>query len=121
MRSQDLLLPLGIRAWTFVLNRLPRPCRTGAIATFCCNELRIFQSLTEYTTKRLNEPALIVVLTLVESERLLIAVSEQMKWLNVNVSAFERTFQKRPEVLKSVSMDFAACVAFQVVNYLTVV
>src|SRR5437764_5802693 len=93
MKSQDLLPPLGIRAWTFVLNRLPRPCRTGAITTFCCNELRVFQSLTEHATERLNESALVIVFALVESECLLIAVSKQMKRLNVDVSAFERPFQ----------------------------
>src|SRR5438552_12825670 len=121
MKSQDLLPPLGIRAWTFVLNRLPRPCRTGAITTFCCNELRVFQSLTEYTTERLNEPALIVVLTLVESECLLIAIPKQMKRLDVYISAFKCAFQKRPAIFQSVSVNLAACVAFQVVNYLTVV
>src|SRR5438874_3301795 len=121
MKSQDLLPPLGIRAWTFVLNRLPRPCRTGAITTFCCNELRVFQSLTEYTTERLNESALIVVLTLVESECLLIAIPKQMKRLDVYISAFKCAFQKRPEIFQSVSMDLSACVAFQVVNYLAVI
>src|SRR6266404_6850883 len=44
-----------------------------------------------------------------------------MKGFNINVSAFERAFQKRPEVFQSVSVNVAACIAFQVVNNLAVI
>src|SRR5437762_13933491 len=119
MRWQDLLLPLGIRAWTFVLNRLPRPCRTGAITALCRNELRVFQALADHATERLDESALVVLFALVKAEYLLIAISKQMKRLDVHISALQSAFQKRPEVFKSVRVNFPACIAFKVVDYLT--
>src|SRR5438046_2278425 len=94
---------------------------TGTITALCRNELGIFQALADYALQGLYEAALVIVLAFVEPKRLLIAVSEQMKRLNVNVSAFERTFQKRPKVFQSVSVNLAACVEFQMVNDLAVV
>src|SRR6266699_2512326 len=102
------------------LGRLPR-LGTGAITAFCCYKLRISQTFSDHTLKSFNKSPLIVVFALVESERLLIAVTEQMKRLNVYICAFERAFQKRPEVFQSVSVNLAACVAFQVVNDLAVI
>src|SRR5881396_352736 len=102
------------------LRRLPR-LGTGAITAFSSNELRVFQAFADYATERLDESALVIVFALVKSKRLLIAVSEQMKRLDVNVSAFESTFEKRPEVFKSVGMNFTACIAFKVVDYLAVI
>ena len=110
----------GLILIRFALRCLPR-LGTGAITTFCRNELRVFQGLSHYSTERLNETPLVVVFAFVEPKRLLIAVSKQMKRLNINVRSFESAFQKRPEVFKSVSMNFTACIAFKVVDYLTVV
>jgi len=102
------------------LLRLPR-LGTGAITALSSNELRIFQSLTDYATKRLDESALVVVFAFVESERLFIAIPEQMKGFDFHVSSFEGALQKRPEVLKPVSVDLATRIAFQVVYDLTVI
>src|SRR5207248_6137116 len=121
MRPPDLLPPLGIRAWTFVLNRLPRPCRTEAITTFSSYELRVFQTLADHATERLDESALVIVFALVESKRLLIAIPKQMKRFDIHVSSLESAFQKRPEVFEPVSVNLTACVAFQMVNDLSVV
>src|SRR5439155_18572456 len=102
---------------TAVLRGLPRL----GVNTLTANELRVSQTLAYNTAKRLNESASITFFALVKSERLFIAVSKQMKRLNINISPFERPLQKRPEVLKSVSVDLASCVAFQVVNDLAVI
>ena len=82
---------------------------------------RISQTFADYALQRLNEAPLVVVLALVESKRLLIAVSEQMKRLNINVGALQGAFQQRPEVFKTVSVNLSASVAFQVVDDLAVV
>src|SRR5882762_1730860 len=44
-----------------------------------------------------------------------------MKRFYVHVSSFESAFEKRPEVLKAVSVNFPACIAFKVVDYLAVI
>src|SRR5207245_9267145 len=80
------------------LCRLPRFCRTGAITALSRNEFRVFQALTDHATKRLDESTLIIVFAFVEPERLLIAVTEQMKRFNVYICAFKLAFQKRPKV-----------------------
>src|SRR6266480_1613047 len=102
------------------LRRLPR-LGTGAITTLRSNQLRVFQALADHATERLNESPLIVVFALVKPERLLIAVTEQMKRLDINIRSLERTLEQRPKVFQSVSVNLAACVALQMVNDLSVV
>src|SRR5437588_2828266 len=102
------------------LRCLPR-LGTGTITTFSSYELRIFQTLADHSAKRLNKSAFVIVFTLIESEGLLIAVTEQMKRFDINIRSFESAFQKRPEVFKAISMNLPARVALQVINDLSVV
>src|SRR5437773_1280499 len=97
----------GLILIRFALRCLPR-LGTGAITTFCRNELRIFQTLADNATERLNKSALVIVFALVESKRLLVAIPEQMKRLDINICSLESTFQKRPKVFQSVSVNLAS-------------
>ncbi len=101
--------------------RLPRLGTLGAITALSRDEFRVSQAFADNALQRLNESALVVVFALVESERLFIAVSEQMKRLDVYIRPFQGAFEKRPEILQPVSMDLALGVAFQVVNDLAVI
>src|SRR5438477_1945281 len=104
-----------------LLRRLPRLGSLGAITALSRDEFCVFQGFSNDATKRLRESASVIVFALIKPKRLLIAVPEQMKRLNVHIRAFERAFQKRPEVFQSVSVNLTACVAFQMVNDLAVV
>lgn len=104
-----------------MLRRLPRPCRLGAIATFCRNELGVFQRFPNDTTKRLSESARVIVFTLVKPERLFVQISEQMKRLHVHIGSMQRPFEKRPKVFQSVRVDVTLCVANGMVDNSAVV
>src|SRR5256885_16065531 len=99
------------------LGRRPR-LGTRAITTLRSNELRILQAFTDHAAERLDKASLVVVLAFVEPKRLLIAISEQMKRLDVYIRPFEGAFQKRPEVFQPVRMDLALAVPLQVAIHL---
>ena len=92
------------------------------ITPLLSDELGVFQAFSDDALHGSNaKPALVGVLSLVESERLLIAVSEQMKRLNVHVSSFQASLEQRPEVFKAVRVDVAFRVALKMVYNLAVV
>jgi hypothetical protein len=57
-----------------------------------------------------------LILAIVESERLFIYVSEQVKRLHGNVCTVQSAFQQRPKVLKSVRVNCPVNVLFKMVN-----
>lgn len=57
-------------------------------------------------------------LAVVESERLLVEVSEQVKRLNRNIRALDAALQETPEILKSIRMNVAFDILNRVVNHL---
>src|SRR5450432_2181120 len=112
-----LTRPLAGESVTYVLRRLPRPCRRRKrITVLLTDEFGISQSFAKHASNGFYEAALVVVFPFVESESLLIAIPEQMKRLDVNVGAFKGALQEAPEVLQTVSVNQSVCVAFQMVN-----
>jgi hypothetical protein len=106
------------------LRRLPRlRRRVGTITALSSNKLRVFDALTYYTLQSGNEAAFVAIfiLALVKAESLFIEVSEQMKRLYANISPLECAFQKRPKILKAVSVNVAVRVANRMVNHAPVV
>lgn len=109
------------------LRRLPRPCRGRwkAITALVLkiNELRIRQAPADNPAKRHHEstPVAVLVLALVESERLLVTVTKQMERFDVSVGAFERPLKQRPKVFEAVGMNVAVNVALHVIDNLAVV
>lgn len=65
----------------------------------------------------LNEPLRIIIFPIVESVALLVQVSEKVERLNTNIGAFDRTLEKTPEVLKTVSVYGSLRVADRVIHY----
>ena len=47
-----------------------------------------------------------------------IKVSEKMKWFDTKVGAFDRSFQQRPEILKSICMNGTVNIRFRMVDNL---
>src|SRR6266542_556240 len=104
-----------------LLRCLPRRALLGTITALRSNELRIFQCLSGNAAKCFRESASVGILALVESKGLLVAIPEQMKRLDINIGSMQSAFEKRPEVFQSISVNLAACVAFQMVNDLAVI
>jgi hypothetical protein len=69
------------------------------VATGFTDESDVCETLTEYAHDADQEPARVGVLPFVESKRLLIEVSEQVKRFDTDIGAFDRALQERPEVL----------------------
>lgn len=74
------------------------------------------QAFADHAGQHFVESVPVAQLSLVESERLPIAVAGQMEWCHGHVGAFERALQERPEILQSVRMDAASDVPVDVVN-----
>ena len=55
---------------------------------------------------------------IVVAKNLLIKVTKQMERLNGNIGAMQTTLHKRPEILKAVSVNFAAHVSLSVIHNL---
>ncbi len=66
--------------------------------------------------EHLDEAPAVGVPPLVEPERLLVEVAEEMERLDADVGAFDVAFQERPEVFEPVGVDLAARVGFGVVD-----
>jgi hypothetical protein len=56
-------------------------------------------------------------LAIVESERLLIEIPEQVEGLDGNVGSLQPALEQGPEVLHAVGVDFAAYVLDRMVNH----
>lgn len=76
------------------------------------------QPLSRNGLDGLNEPVSIFTLALVEPERLLVKIAEQMKRLNANIRAFDRTLQKTPKVLNAVRVNISPNILNGMVNNL---
>src|SRR5882724_1382584 len=97
------------------LRCLPRRGLVGAITALRSNELRISQSLSNDTGHSLNEPASVIVFSLVKPKRLLIQIPKQMKRLDVHISPFDAAFEQAPEVFQTVSVNVAFRVALRMI------
>src|SRR6266478_6703233 len=101
------------------LRRLPR--LLNAITTFGSNELRVFQSLANYSLQSLNKATLVIVFALVKPKRLFVQIPKQMKRLNIHIRSVQRAFEERPEIFQAVRMDMALCVTDGMVDHSPVV
>lgn len=82
------------------------------------DEIHVFQPSADDANNANEESACIGVLAFVESERLLIEVSEQVKGFHANVGATNCALQERPEVFHAVGMDIRFGVAHEVIDLL---
>src|SRR6266542_5022649 len=83
----------------------------------CSDQLRIRQAAPDDVTDHFAEPIRVVHLApIVESERLFIEVSKQMKRFNRDVRAAKRTLQQRPKVFAAVRVNLSVYVLLRVVN-----
>src|ERR1044072_3590636 len=101
----------------FFLPRLGRPLssvtRRGLARQFFAGQALACDGLDHA-----QEPVGVVALALVEAERLLVKVAEQVKRLHRNIRALNRTLEKRPKVFDAVRVNVAAHVLFRVVGEL---
>jgi hypothetical protein len=82
--------------------------------------IHVLEAFPDDADDAFQEPSRIGVVAFVESERLLIEVSEQVKRLNADIGSSDSPLQQGPEVFKSVGVDMASGVAhgmiYHVVN-----
>jgi hypothetical protein len=76
-------------------------------------------ALPDDSRDRFFESALIVVLALVEPERLLVEVAERMERLDIHIGSLETAFEQAPEILQSVGVDMTLCVGNGVIDNAT--
>lgn len=93
---------------------MPRPCR-GQVRIFA-NERHIFQPLADDTDNSLQEAFGVGAFTLIETERLFVQITKQMKRFNTNIGAANATLEQAPEVFHAVRVDIAANIFAGVVN-----
>src|SRR6266446_899693 len=98
--------------------RRPRNWRLWKTLIVLADELRISQSLSDNAAHDLNKPTSVIVLALVESERLLVQIAEQMKRLNVHIRPVDSALKQRPKVFQSVGMDAPFHVALGMIDEL---
>src|SRR5882762_6134385 len=68
---------------------------------------------------KLKSPAIVHrLLAIVVAERLLIQITEEMKWFHAHIGALESAFEQAPEVLHPVGVDFSVHISNRVVNHL---
>lgn len=78
----------------------------GLVFSVFSNQTLIGQSLVGYASKRQYEAARVIQsFAIVETKRLLIKVSEQVKRLDRNIGAVDAALQKRPEVFHVVGVN----------------
>jgi hypothetical protein len=101
--------------------RLPRFCRStkkvGA-GFFFASQLGVRQPLSHDALHRIHKSLSIVMLALVESERLFIEIAEQVERLNADVRSLQTALQERPEVFNSVRVYVALNLRFRVIDHL---
>src|SRR5207302_2071030 len=111
--SASSLLVSFSHAIGFSLRRLPR-LGVNALTTY---ELRIPQAFSRNTTKRLNKPPRIGVLSFVVPKFLFVQIPEQMKRLNVHIRSSQCSLEQRPEVFKAISVDMPLSIGNRVINH----
>src|SRR5205823_9313532 len=99
-------------------SRRPRNWRLWKTLTVLADELRISQSFSDYAAHDFNKPASVIVFALVESERLLIQIPEQMKRLDVHIRSVDAALEQRPKVFQSVGVDAPFHVALGMIDEL---
>src|ERR1700730_7439098 len=94
------------------------PRRFWKTITILANELCISQPFSDYAAHYFNKPAYVIVFALVESERLLVQIPEQMKRLNVHIRPVDSALKQRPKVFQSVRVDASFHIALGMVDEL---
>ena len=82
------------------------------------DEPGVLQALTDHTDNADQEPARVSVLALVESERLLVEIAEQVKRLDADIGSANRSLEQAPEILKPVGVHVVSDVANGMVDLL---
>src|ERR1035438_6450272 len=84
-------------------------CRPSAMRhlSFFPGQLPVCDPTSQTLAHPNNEAVDIVRVPIVEPKRLLINVTEQVEWLDSNVSTMQGSLQERPEVLNPVGVDLA--------------
>lgn len=80
------------------------------------DQLPVGDALTGNARQHLAEPAAVVLLPLVEAERLLDHVAVKVERLDAHVSPLERPLEQAPEVLQAVRVDGAAHILDRVID-----
>src|SRR5437763_1014687 len=75
----------------------------------------ISEATASERSSRFHEPISISPFAGIESKGLFIQVTEKMKRLDRNVSAFDRPFQQRPKVFNALSVNLTVNVLFSVI------
>lgn len=85
------------------------------------NELLVGQSLADDVGGNVFESVPVHVMAGVESEHLLVKVSEQVERLHTDVGSLDGALQQRPEVLHAIGVNLAVNVFFGMVNDLVLI
>lgn len=91
------------------------------MATGFGDQLGVLQTTANDAHDSNQEPARVGVLALVEPERLLIEVSEQVKRFDADIGPANGALEKRPEVFKAVGVNAVFDVAHSVIDFLVCV
>lgn len=96
----------------------PRPCLLPSDRPWktLADEIGIGQALAVDSAGNPCEPSRVGVLALVESERLLVQIAEQMERFDADIGALDGPLEQAPEVLQSVCVDLALGVPLGVVD-----
>src|ERR1017187_6510939 len=88
------------------------------MATGLADKPGVFETLPDHTNDTKQEAPRVGVLAFVESERLLVAVSEQVKRFHADIRATDSALEQRPEVFQPVGMHVVPDVAYSMVDLL---
>lgn len=123
-RSHSYVLPFtstvkAYRTVCMAINDFPLPWRGFASrrsTNLIADQFLVCQPTPEHSACGLDESVAIINLAFVVPKRLLIQITEQVKWLDTNVGAFDTTLEQRPEVFDSIGMHVSANVLFSVIH-----
>lgn len=89
-------------------------CSFGSIASL--RQCFVGEALADHAPRDLHEPLPIVADALIETERLLVDIPEQMERLDADVRPVDGPLQQAPEVLQAVGVDLAPDVGLGMVD-----
>src|SRR5437879_6220610 len=95
--------------------RLPLFCRLSRKTIFA-GQMFIGDALTSYRGRDLVESAKVIIFAIVETETLLIDVTEKMERFNADIGSANGALEQAPKVFDSVGMHVALNIAFHVID-----
>jgi hypothetical protein len=93
-------------------------CLSYVLRRAICDQIPVRQPLPSDRRTHFSKTLAIVVLSLIEPERLFVQIPAQMRRINTDVSSFEGTFQEAPEILDVVGVNLPGDKLDRVVNHL---